>query len=57
MFMILYTVQVTGLQLRDPAPFNDLLLELIFYIFSPRSLRESFIYLENDLLVHEREDN
>ena len=28
MFMILYTVQVTGLQLRDPAPFNDLLLGL-----------------------------
>ena len=26
--MILYTVQVTGLQLRDPALFNDLLLGL-----------------------------
>ena len=54
--MMLYTAQVTGLQLRDPAPFNDLLLGLAdtVFIFSPRSLRESFIYLENDLLVHER---
>ena len=31
------TVQVTGLQLRDPAPFNDLLLGLadILYFLTP----------------------
>ena len=37
MFMILYTVQVTGLQLRDPAAFNGLLLGLgdILYFLTP----------------------
>ena len=37
MFMILYTVQVTGLQLRDPAAFNGLLLGLgdILYFGAP----------------------
>ena len=46
MFMILYTVQVTGLQLRDPAAFKGLLLGFadVLYLGTP----------ENDLFQHER---
>ena len=53
--MILYTVQVTGLQLRGPAPFNDLLLGLadIFYFLTPIFAR-IVQKMENDLLVHKR---